>query len=262
MTTEKFSLIDSHCHPHFPQLGGNITAVYQQMTAHQVSAALVVATKTSEWEIIRQLTTDYVNIFYAAIGIHPLAEASDTADEQTLIKACRSPQVIAVGETGLDFFRGKDNEAMQRQRFALHIAAAKQLNKPLIIHTRDSLAETLDMLRAENARNVGGVLHCFSGSYKDVVVARDINFIVSFSGIVTFKKSHDLRAIATAVDDDGYLVETDAPYLSPAPYRGKTNTPGYVRYVADAVAMARRQPIEKIAAATTENFNRLFNPPR
>ena len=262
MTTETYSLIDSHCHPHFPPLGENIAAVRAEMAKNQVAAALVVATCGSEWARIKLLAEEHPGVFYAALGVHPLSgEEGEKADEQILAKACGSPEVLAVGETGLDFFRGRESETAQRRRFAAHIAAACRLQKPLIIHSRDSLPSVLDMLRAENARDTGGVLHCFTGELADAHAARDINFIVSFSGVITFKKSAALRETAAALPSGGYLVETDSPYLSPEPHRGKTNTPGNVRYVAEAVAAARGQSVAETAAETSAAFARLFSPP-
>lgn len=233
------------------------------MENNGVTAALAVATNRGEWETVKRLATDHPGAFFAACGVHPLAEFSDSDGdgEDDLVQACDAPEALAVGETGLDFFRGRETEAAQRRRFAAHIAAAKRLRKPLIIHVRDSMDETMDMLRSENARDAGGVLHCFTGGEEDIKAARDINFIVSFSGIITFKKSDAMRAACAAAPADGYLVETDAPYLAPEPHRGKTNTPGYVRYVAEAVAAARGQSLEQTAAETSANFRALFRPP-
>ncbi|MBE8158209.1 MAG: TatD family hydrolase [Betaproteobacteria bacterium] len=260
MITETYSLVDSHCHPHFPPLGENISVVRTAMSENHVAVALAVATCGGEWARVKSLAQEYPGVFYAAVGVHPLA-GEEADDEQTLAKACAAPEVLAVGETGLDFFRGGETEAMQRRRFAAHIAAARRLKKPLIIHMRNSQAAVFDMLRAENARDVGGVLHCFTGEPEDAHAARDINFIVSFSGIITYKKSEPLRQTAAAIPADGYLVETDAPYLTPAPHRGKTNTPAYVRYVAEAVAAARKETVAQTAAQTAKNFARVFAPP-
>ncbi len=261
MTTAEYSLTDSHCHPHFPPLGEDIAAVCDDMRKNNVGRALAVATCGAEWTTVQNLAREHKDMFFAACGVHPLSSEDETDDESALINACDLEEVLAVGETGLDFFRGKDTETMQRQRFAAHIAVARRLKKPLIIHTRDSLKEVMDMLRAENARDAGGVLHCFTGESKDVSAALDINFVVSFSGIVTFKKSEDMRAIAAKVPSDGYMIETDAPYLAPTPYRGKTNTPGYVRHVAEVVSAARRQTPAQTAAETNAVFDRLFSPP-
>ena len=261
MTTAEYSLTDSHCHPHFPPLGEDIAAVCHDMRNNNVGRALAVATRGAEWMKVKALAQEHKGIFFAACGVHPLSPEDEVDDENALTTVCDAEEVLAVGETGLDFFRGKDTETMQRQRFAAHIAVARKLKKPLIIHTRDSLSETLDMLRAENARDAGGVLHCFTGTLDDVSAALDINFVVSFSGIVTFKRSEDMRAIAAAVPSDSYMVETDAPYLAPTPHRGKTNTPGYVHHVAEVVAAARSQTLAQTAAETNAVFDRLFSPP-
>ena len=254
------TLIDSHCHPHFPQLetAGGIDAVRAQMESAGIKAALAVATGAAEWQTVTALAQNHRGIFYAACGVHPLNDKDEADNETDIFAACESSDVSAVGETGLDFFRGQDSEVMQRRRFAAHIAAARRLQKPLIIHTRDSQKAVLDMLRAENARDVGGVLHCFTGNIEDMRVAAEINFVVSFSGIVTFPKSAAMREVAAAAPADGYMVETDAPYLSPAPHRGKINTPAYVRYVAEAVAAARGQSFAQTAKETTATFRRLF----
>ncbi|MGI9298285.1 MAG: TatD family hydrolase [Gammaproteobacteria bacterium] len=261
MTTAAYSWIDSHCHPHFPQLGGDFAAVLSRMRENGVSAALAVATGGGEWARVRRMARENPGVIYAACGVHPLSGADEADDESSLIRVCEDAAVLAAGETGLDFFRGKDSEIRQRRRFAAHIAAARRLKKPLIIHARDSTAEILDMLRAENARDAGGVMHCFTGGKAEMRAALDLNFVVSFSGILTFKKSDALRAVAAAAPADGYMVETDAPYLSPAPHRGKTNTPGYARFVGEAVAAARGISAARAAAESTATFIRLFKPP-
>ena len=261
MTIAPSFWIDSHCHPHFPPLGADIAAARKTMEDNQTGGALAVATKGVEREKVLALVREHRGFFWAACGVHPLSDDSEDDDEQSLLDMCGDPDALAVGETGLDFFRGHDSEAMQRRRFAAHIAAARRLKKPLIIHTRDSQKETLDMLRAENARDVGGVLHCFTGGDEEARAAREINFMVSFSGILTFKKSEALREVARKVPADGFLVETDAPYLAPVPHRGKVNTPGYVRHVGEAVAAARNESPQQTAAASSANFVRLFSPP-
>ncbi|MGI9306566.1 MAG: TatD family hydrolase [Gammaproteobacteria bacterium] len=259
MTTETYSLVDSHCHPHFSPLGEDLGAVRAAMAENGVCAALAVATGSGEWARVKSLAEEYPGVFHAACGVHPLSAANEPDDEKILTETCGGG-VLAVGETGLDFFRGRDSETMQRRRFAAHIAAARRLQKPLIIHMRDSQTETLDMLRAENARDAGGVLHCFTGGLETARAALEINFMVSFSGIITFKKSEELRAVAAALPADSYLVETDSPYLAPVPYRGKTCTPGYVRYTAETISAARGQSLQKTAEETSANFARLFAP--
>ena len=261
MTIAECSWIDSHCHPHFPPHGDDVAATVATMREHNVYSALAVATCRAEWKKVLHLARDNAGVFYAALGIHPLAEDDEPISESELIHACEDSSVLAIGETGLDFFRGKESEKIQRERFAAHIAAAKQLRKPLIIHTRDSIAETLNMLRAENARDAGGVMHCFTGDAQEMKRAADLNFVVSFSGIITFKKSDAMRAVAKAAPADGYMAETDAPYLSPVPHRGKPNTPGYVCHVGECIAAARGISAMQAAAETSATFRRLFHPP-
>lgn len=249
-------LIDSHCHPHFLPLGEDIGAVVQGMDEHGVVAALAIATTRREWEIVQQLTQDYPQRFYAALGLHPTNPEILNADD--LYESAQSPSVVAIGETGLDFFRNNVDEAQQRKQFIAQIQVARALKKPLIIHTRDSLDATLEILRAENAQDIGGVLHCWTGDKDGVAAAIDINFCVSFTGIVSFKNAANLRAVVRSTPADSYMVETDAPYLAPEPKRGQTNTAGYVRHVAAAVAAARNESLNQVAADTTKTFARLF----
>ncbi len=256
-----FSLIDSHCHPHFPQLQGRAELLIAEMETNAVAAALAVATTAAEATTVTALAAAHPGKFYAACGVHPLSAESEEDGEDAIAKNCANKNVIAVGETGLDFFRGRETETMQRNRFAAHIAAARKLQKPLIIHTRESLPQTMDMLAAENARDVGGVLHCYTGDAKQMREAQKINFIVSFTGILTFKNSAAMQETLRAAPPDGYMVETDAPYLAPVPHRGKICTPAMVRNVAEAAAQIRNEPLKKIAANTTKTFHRLFHPP-
>lgn len=253
------SLIDSHCHPHFPQCG-DLAEVVAEMRAANIGAALAVATSRDELPVVAALPEQHPGRFHAALGLHPLGDDyAATADE--IAEWCRPGHVLAVGETGLDFFRGRETEDAQRRLFAAHIAAAKMLGKPLVIHTRDSADAALAMLKAEGADAVGGVLHCFTGDIRQAQAALDINFIISFSGVVTFKNADNIRAVARWVPADSYMVETDAPYLAPVPHRGKTNRPAYVRETARAVAVVRGADEATVAEETTNNFNRLFRPP-
>lgn len=262
MPTGDYALIDSHCHPHFPQLGGDIAAVRAVMQAQRVKAALAVATGRDEFAAVKRLAGDYPGEFYAACGIHPTHDEELSREE--LLAACADEQVIAVGETGLDYYRRGDDRgippAVQRRRFIQHIEAARALNKPLIIHTRESLTDTLEVLRDCDAGTVGGVFHCYTGGTAPIRQILDINFIVSFTGIVSFKNAAEVRAAAAYVPADCYMVETDAPYLAPVPHRGQTNTPGYVRYVAQAMAAVRGVDEAQIAEESTATFMRLFKP--
>lgn len=259
MPAGKPLLIDSHCHPHFPQLadlGGDALAA--EMAANGVGGALAVATSLAEAAQVKGLANAHPGVFYAACGVHPLAGEDAEDDESAIMQCCDDNNVVAVGETGLDFFRGRESEKMQRRRFAAHIAVARKLGKPLIIHTRDSLPETLDMLRAERADECGGVLHCYGGDAAGIARAARQNFIVSFTGIITFKNAAEVRAAAKAAPADGYMIETDSPYLAPVPHRGKVCTPAMVRYVARFVAGARHESYNQVASQTTQTFNRLF----
>lgn len=251
-------LIDSHCHPHFPQLAAVRDSLAAEMKANGIGGALAVATSLAEADAVMALTKLHRGVFYAACGVHPLTDKTADDDESAIIRYCDNDNVVAIGETGLDFFRGRESEQMQRRRFAAHISAARKLNKPLIIHTRDSLPETLDMLAAENAKDCGGVLHCYGGDAEGIKKAAAINFIVSFTGIVSFRNASNVRDAARAAPADGYMIETDSPYLAPMPYRGKVCTPSMVRYVAEAIAAARDESFDKVANDTTKTFNRLF----
>ncbi|MGI9337862.1 MAG: TatD family hydrolase [Gammaproteobacteria bacterium] len=258
MPAAKHLLIDSHCHPHFPQLAGLGDSLVAEMTENGVSGALAVATSLADAVAVKDLTKAHPDVFYAACGVHPLTDESADDDEAAIIKCCDDDNVVAIGETGLDFFRGRESEKMQRRRFAAHIAAARKLNKPLIIHTRDSLPETLDMLAAEKAQDCGGVLHCYGGDAEGIGKAANINFVVSFTGIVSFKNAAEVRAAVKAAPADGYMVETDAPYLAPAPHRGKVCTPAMVRHVAKVIAAIRHETYNEVVKQTTETFTRLF----
>lgn len=266
MPTADCALIDSHCHPHFPQFAGDIAGIRAAMREHEVAAALAVATTRAEFDAVLSLATDYPGEFYAALGVHPNNNEAISSDE--LVAACAAAQVLAVGETGLDYFReggseggeGSSREA-QRERFIAHIEAARQVQKPLIIHTRDSLEDTLDVLAAHGGMDIGGVFHCYAGGVEGVRRILDLGFHVSFTGIVAFKNADEVRAAAAFAPADRIMVETDAPYLAPPPHRGKTNTPGYVRYVARALAAARGVEEAQVVADSTAVFMRLFKPP-
>ena len=259
MSTKSCALVDSHCHPHFAPLGENLPAVLAAMEQNGVGRALAVATERAEIPAVVELTERHAGVFYAACGIHPTTD--EEASEGEIVEFCAPAGVLAVGETGLDFYRDEVGEEAQRRRFAAHIAAAKRLRKPLVIHTRDSLPQTLDMLAAEGAGEVGGVLHCFGGGIDEARRALDLNFYLSFTGIVSFKSAGAMRETAAFVPANRYMAETDAPYLAPVPHRGKTNTPAFVLHVAEALAAARKSPLRQVAEETTQNFERLFAPP-
>ena len=256
---------DSHCHLAFPELVQSLDAIRQAMAEAQVTRALCICTTLEEFPRVHQLALDYAN-FWASAGVHPDNEGVAEPSLDDLLRLGALPKVVAIGETGLDYYRlnGRSMADMewQRERFRLHIRAARQLQKPLVIHTRSSWADTLAILREEGetggAGCAGGVFHCFTESMEVARAALDLGFYISFSGIVTFKTAQDIRDVAAMVPLDRMLIETDSSYLAPVPYRGKTNNPSYVPHVAKQLAGVRGVTVETIAQATSANFSRLF----
>jgi TatD DNase family protein len=260
---------DSHCHLSFPDFAGQVPRIRAAMAAAQVDRALCICTTLEEFPAVESLAAGHDN-FWASVGVHPDSEgvAEPTIDDLT--RRAAHPKVIAIGETGLDYYpmderkggRGIADLEWQRERFRVHIRAAQRVRKPLVIHTRAASADTLAILREEGedgtARAAGGVFHCFTETAEVARAALDLGFDISFSGILTFRNAHDLRAIAAFVPLDRMLIETDSPYLAPAPYRGKTNNPSYVPFVARQIAELRHLPIETVGRATSDNFDRLF----
>lgn len=256
---------DSHCHLNFPELVSSIDAIRQSMAQAQVTRALCICTTLEEFADVHRLALDYDN-FWATAGVHPDNEGVREPSVEDLLRLGALPKVVALGETGLDYYRleGRSVADMewQRERFRTHIRAARQLRKPLVIHTRQASDDTLAILREEgedgSAGSAGGVFHCFT---EDVAVARaalDLGFYISFSGIITFKSAHAVREVTRMVPLDRLLIETDSPYLAPVPFRGKTNTPAYVPYVAEQLAATRACSVQTIAQASSDNFTRLF----
>ena len=250
-------LVDSHCHLNFPDLSSNLPAVLEAMQAHDVSYALCVGVTLNEFPDVLRIAESHPHI-YASVGIHPDYEDEPEAGVDTLVKLAASPKVVAIGETGLDYYRLHGDLEWQRTRFRVHIRAAIASGKPLIIHTRNAAEDTLQIMREEGASRVGGVMHCFTESWEVAEAAIALGFYISFSGIVTFKNAAALKEVAMRVPLDRMLVETDSPYLAPIPFRGKINQPAYVRYVAQSIADLRGIPLEALAEATTQNFFRLF----
>jgi len=250
-------LVDSHCHLNFPELLANLPAIKQSMQDNQVSHALCISVTLPDFPQVLALAEENEN-FYASVGVHPDYEDIQEPTVDELIKLANHPKVIAIGETGLDYFRLTGDLEWQRTRFRTHIRAAIATGKPLVIHTRNSPEDTLRIMREENAQQVGGVMHCFTESLDVALEAIALGFYISFSGIITFKNAHTIKEVAKHVPLDRVLVETDSPYLAPTPYRGKTNQPSYVKHVAEEVANLRGISFDKLAAATTENFFRLF----
>jgi TatD DNase family protein len=252
-------LVDSHCHIDFPELAANISGLLQSMEENHVGWALCAGVTLERFPAMLHIVRSEPNLF-AAVGVHPdTEEAAREADIDTLLSLAADSKVVAIGETGLDYYRLTGDLEWQRERFRIHIRAAKASGKPLIIHTRAAAADTVRVLKEEGAETVGGVFHCFTETADVARQALDLGFHVSFSGIVTFKNASELKAVAKMVPLDRLLVETDSPYLAPVPFRGKTNQPAYVRHVAEEIARLREIPFDTLAQATTENFFRLFS---
>ena len=256
--------VDSHCHLAFPELRERLDDIRLAMAAAQVDRALCICTTLEEFDQVHALALAHDN-FWATVGVHPDNEGVREPDVDTLVGLARRPRVVGIGETGLDYYRldgrSVDDMEWQRERFRVHIRAAARTDLPLVIHTRSSSADTLAMLRDEGAGRARGVFHCFTETMAVARAALDLGFYISFSGILTFKNAADLREVAGYVPLDRCLIETDSPYLAPVPYRGKTNNPSYVPYVARQIAEIKGLPVEEIAHATTANFERLFRLP-
>ena len=250
-------LVDSHCHLNFPELVANMDAVRLSMQQQQVTHALCVSVTLPDFPQVLAVAEAHDN-FYASVGVHPDYEDAGVVTVEELVDLAQHPKVVAIGETGLDYFRLTGDLEWQRERFRTHIRAAIAAEKPLIIHTRAAAEDTLRIMREEDAQRIGGVMHCFTESLDVAKQAIEQGFYISFSGIVTFKNAQSLKDVAKAVPLERMLVETDSPYLAPVPYRGKTNQPAYVRYVAEEIATLRGISLEEVAAATTRNFFELF----
>jgi TatD DNase family protein len=250
-------LVDSHCHLNFPELAGRIDEALALMRDNRVTHALCVSVTLQEFPQVRALAERFPQI-YASVGVHPDYPDVPVVTEEELVSLADHPKIVAIGETGLDYFRIKDDSEWQRDRFRTHIRAAHRSRKPLIVHTRGAAADTLRIMREERAGEVGGVMHCFTESWDVAQSAMDLGFYISFSGIVTFKNALGLKDVARRVPLERMLIETDAPYLAPVPFRGKTNEPGLVKYVAEEIARLRDIPLDQVASATTSNFFRLF----
>jgi TatD DNase family protein len=256
---------DSHCHLNFPELMAELPAIRQAMAEAQVSRALCISTTLEEFGAVHQLALQYDN-FWATVGVHPDNEGVLEPSLDDLLTLGQLPRVVGIGETGLDYYRlnGRTvaDMAWQRERFRTHIRAARQLQKPLVIHTRQASQDTLAILREEgedgSPGSAGGVFHCFTEDEAMARQALDLGFYISFSGILTFKSAKDLREVAAMVPLDRLLIETDSPYLAPAPHRGKTNNPSYVPWVAKQLAEIKQVPLEDMAALTNANFDALF----
>jgi len=250
-------LVDSHCHLNFPELLNNLAAIKQSMHDNDVGYALCISVTLPDFPQVLALAEANPN-FFASVGVHPDYENIDEPTVAELVALANHDKVIAIGETGLDYFRLTGDLEWQRSRFRTHIQAAIKCGKPLVIHTRNSAEDTLRIMREENAHKVGGVMHCFTENLEVALNAIELGFYISFSGIVTFKNAAVIKEVAMHVPLNRILIETDSPYLAPIPYRGKTNQPSYVKHVAEEIAKLRGISFEQVANATTDNFFRLF----
>jgi TatD DNase family protein len=255
-------LVDSHCHLDFAQLQADFPAVLERMRANDVTHALTISTTLETFPAVLAVARSHAHLWCSA-GVHP-DERRDGREVglEELVSLANDPKVVAIGETGLDYYRVEGDTEWQRERFRVHIRAARRCAKPLVVHTRESAQDTLRILREEGAEAVGGVFHCFTEAWEVASAAIDMGFHVSFSGIVTFKNALALKEVARKVPLDRMLVETDSPYLAPVPHRGKVNEPAFVRHVAEEIARLRGVPFEEVASRTTENFFSLFKAAR
>jgi TatD DNase family protein len=251
--------VDSHCHIDFPELAEQIDALVAAMDTNKVSHALCVSVNLPNWPNVIGIAERFPHIF-ASVGVHPDYEDTVEPTVEQLVELAKHPKVIAMGETGLDYYRLEGDLEWQRERFRTHIRAAKIARKPLIIHTRSASDDTLRIMREENAADIGGVMHCFTESQAVADAAIEQNFYISLSGIVTFKKAEELKEVARTIPLERMLIETDSPYLAPVPFRGKQNHPALVKHVAEHIADLRGISVEEVGRATTENFVRLFGP--
>jgi TatD DNase family protein len=257
---------DSHCHLNFPELVENIHTIRDDMAKAQVTRALVISTTLERFPEVHDLATQFDN-FWATVGVHPDNEGVQEPTLDDLLTRAKLPKVVGIGETGLDYYRlGERTVAdmeWQRNRFRIHIQAAQQTQLPLVIHTRSSSADTVAILKEQgedgSVGSAGGVFHCFTETADVARAGLDLGLYISFSGILTFKNAQDLRDVAQFVPMDRILIETDSPYLAPAPHRGKTNNPSYVPFVAKQIAEIKGVSVEEVAQVTSRNFDQLFS---
>ena len=258
--TDKPFLIDSHCHLDRLDLKpfeGSLDAALEEARSNGVGHMLCVCIDLEHFDDVISIARAYKDIS-ASVGVHPNDEVEHEPTADILIELANDPDVVAIGETGLDYFRSEGDLEWQRDRFRQHISAAKGCRKPLIIHTREAREDTIKLMQEEKAANIGGVMHCFTENWDMAKQALDMNFYISFSGIVTFKTAVELMEVAKQVPEDRILIETDSPYLAPVPFRGKSNHPANVRFVAEHIANLRGTTVEHIAEVTTRNYHQLF----
>src|SRR3569623_13489 len=253
-------LVDSHCHLDrldFEKLGGDVAVVFECVCTQGVMHLLCVCIDMDNYPDVLRIAQAHPQV-YASVGVHPTERDTRAPSVEELVTMAAAGRVVAIGETGLDYFPGQGELEWQRDRFRRHIRAARESGKPLIIHTREAKADTIRIMREEDAAAVGGVMHCFTEHWDMAEQALALNFYISFSGIVTFRNAEQIKDVARRVPLDRMLIETDSPYLTPVPHRGKSNQPAFVRHVAEYVAELRGVAFAEIAAATTANFFRLF----
>ena len=249
--------VDSHCHLDFPDLASDLPAVLDAMARADVTHALCISVNLPDWSAVHALALQHPHL-HATVGVHPDYPDTPEPTQKDLESRAALPKIVAIGETGLDYYRQEGDLEWQRQRFRTHIRAARNVRKPLVIHTRAAAADTLAIMRDESAGEAGGVMHCFTETAEVARAALDLGFHISFSGIVTFKNARELKEVARMVPLDRMLIETDAPYLAPVPHRGARNEPAYVPFVAAEIAALRGISVAEVAAATSGNFFRLF----
>jgi TatD DNase family protein len=250
--------VDSHCHVDFPALVEQMPDILQRMQTNRVSHALCVSVNMPDWPALIKLVERHAPL-WASVGVHPDYEETIEPTVEDLVSRSAHARVVAIGETGLDYFRLTGDLEWQRERFRCHMRAARACQLPLIIHTRAAAADTLRLMREEGAEQVGGVMHCFTESWEVAEAAIEMNFYISFSGIVTFKTATALQEVAKRIPLNRLLIETDSPYLAPVPHRGKLNDPSKVIHVAEKIAVLRNCTLSEIEEASTNNFFKLFN---
>ncbi len=251
-------LVDSHCHIPLLKETASVEEILSEAKKHQIAHMLCVAIDLEGSPEIIQLAKKH-RMISASVGVHPNAELKNILTVEEINEIACDNEVVAIGETGLDYFRSNGDLAWQRDRFRTHIQSAKELKKPLIIHSREAKLDVIKILKEEKAHEVGGVMHCFVDDLETAKAAIDLDFLISFSGIVTFKNAKPLQEVARQISLKNMLIETDSPYLAPTPHRGKTNQPAYVRYVAEFLADLKGESLEDVAQNTTKNYEDKFN---
>jgi len=251
------NIVDSHCHINFPDFDNHLDELLENARENDVVHMLCIATSWENAEDVRQLSINHPEIS-ASFGVHPTSTDGHEPSYDELLEKSSDPEIVAIGETGLDYYWHKDKPGWQHERFEKQIAVAKEVRKPLVIHTRDAASDTMEKLESHNAADAGGIMHCFAEDWEIAKRALDIGFYISFSGIVTFKSAQAVQEVARKAPLERILVETDSPFLAPVPKRGRQNQPAYVRYVAEFVAELRGISIADCAEATSDNFDRLF----